>query len=165
MALSEKEVEVLRIYEATPNVAHAQLATMVDLPVNEVEGMLADFRKRGILLKEHGVVNWERTGVPYVAALIEVRVTPQREVGFDAIARRIARFPEVRALYLVSGTYDLAVYVTGKTMQDVAAFIASKVSPMEGVQGTVTHFLLKTYKEDGVMVEEEQPPTRLPITP
>jgi DNA-binding Lrp family transcriptional regulator len=165
MALSEKEVEVLRIYETTPAVDRQQLATMVDLSLVEVERMLSDLRKRGILLKERGVVNWERTGVPYVAALIEVRVTPQREVGFDAVAQRIARFPEVRALYLVSGTYDLAVYVTGKTMQDVASFIASKVSAMEGVQGTVTHFLLKTYKEDGVLVEEEQPPARLPITP
>ncbi len=103
--------------------------------------------------------------MPYVNALIEVRVTPQRDVGFDAIAQRIARFPEVRSLQLVSGTYDLAVYVTGKTMQDVASFISSKVSPMDGVQGTVTHFLLKTFKEDGVLVEGEQQPARLPIAP
>lgn len=165
MALSDKEIEVLHIYENNPNVSHEQLATMVAIPVENVEPMLADLRKRGILLRERGVVNWERTGVPYVAALIEVRVTPQRDVGFDAIAQRIARFPEVRSMYLVSGTYDLAVYVTGKTMQDVAGFISSKVSPLEGVQGTVTHFLLKTFKEDGMLVEEEKAPARLPIAP
>jgi DNA-binding Lrp family transcriptional regulator len=165
MGLNSKELEILRIVESDPCTSHEQLATMVDLPVADVKAMLADMRSRGIILRQHGVINWEKTGEPFVAALIEVRVTPQRDVGFDAIAQRIARFPEVRSMYLVSGTYDLAVYVAGRTMQDVATFVSSKIAPMDGVQGTVTHFLLKTYKEDGVLIEGGQQPSRLPIAP
>jgi len=165
MALGEKEREILRIIENDPCVDPQQLGTMVGMPAEEVTRVVADLRGRGIILRYRGVVNWVKADEPYVTALIEVRVTPQRDVGFDAIAQRIARFPEVRTMYLVSGTYDLAVQVVGRTMQELASFVAAKIAPLEGVQGTVTHFLLKTYKEDGVLIEEEQRPTRLPITP
>lgn len=165
MALNAKETEVLCALERDPCVDHEQLATMVGLSVQEVDAIVAELKKRGVILRTRSVINWEKAGEPLVTALIEVRVTPQRGVGFDALAQRIARFPEVRSMFLVSGTYDLAVQVTGRTMQDLAMFVASKIAPMEGVQGTVTHFLLKTYKEDGVLIEGDQQPARLPISP
>ncbi|MDA8217645.1 MAG: Lrp/AsnC family transcriptional regulator [Dehalococcoidales bacterium] len=162
---SNKELEILHVLEDNPCVAQEQLATMVGLPVEEVGRIVGDLCARGVIIRYRGVINWEKAGELLVSALIEVRVAPQREVGFDAIAQRIARFPEVRSLYLVSGTFDLAVNVVGRTMQDVASFVSSKIAPLDGVQGTVTHFLLKTYKEDGVLVEGDQQPSRLPISP
>lgn len=165
MANNDKEVEILHILEENPCMDREQLATMVGLPVEEVRHVIADLHRRGIILRYRGVINWVKAGEPIVAALIEVRVTPQRDVGFDAIAQRIARFPEVHSMFLVSGTYDLAVHVTGHTMQEVAGFVSSKIAPLEGVQGTVTHFLLKTYKEDGVLIDGDQQPSRLPIAP
>jgi DNA-binding Lrp family transcriptional regulator len=165
MALTEKEREILRAVESNPCVSPEQLATMVGLTPEEVKNMLAEFHRQGLILRYRGVINWEKAGEPMVVALIEVRVTPQREVGFDAIAQRIARFPEVRSAYLASGTYDLAVQVAVPTMHDVAKFVASKIAPIEGVQGTITHFLLKTYKEDGVLIEGGEQPSRLPLVP
>ena len=109
------------------------------------------------------MVNWAKIGREEVWALIEVRLQPQREFGFDAVAERIYRFPEVRSAYLVSGTYDLAVFVTGKSMQDVAGFVSRKLSTLESVQGTVTHFLLKRYKEDGEILEGDEKPKREPL--
>jgi DNA-binding Lrp family transcriptional regulator len=165
MPLDAKEIEVLRALERDPCVDRGQLATMSDLSEQEVESTIASLKERGIILRTRTVINWEKAGEPSVTALIEVRVAPQRDVGFDALAQRIARFPEVRSTYLVSGTYDLSVQVTGRTMQDLAMFVASKIAPLDGVQGTVTHFLLKTYKEDGVLVDGDQQPARLPISP
>ncbi len=165
MGLSTKESEILCTLERDPCVSTGQMATMTDLSEDEVKGIVADLKQRGIILRTRSVINWEKAGEPLVTALIEVRVTPQRDVGFDALAQRIARFPEVRSMYLVSGTYDLAVQVTGRTMQDLAMFVAGKIAPLDGVQGTVTHFLLKTYKEDGVLIEGDQQPSRLPIAP
>jgi DNA-binding Lrp family transcriptional regulator len=98
--------------------------------------------------------------------MVEVKVVPQRNVGFDAIAERIYRFPQARSVYLVSGTYDLAVLVVGKTMQEIAAFVTEKLAPLETVQGTATYFLLKKYKEDGEILQEgEGGVKRLPIAP
>ncbi len=111
------------------------------------------------------MVNWDKLGEEQVWALAEVKVTPQRDVGFDAIAERIYRFPEARTVYLMSGTYDLAVLVVGKTMHEVAGFVSEKLAPLEGVQGTVTHFLLKRYKEDGEIMDGEEGPKRVPIMP
>ncbi|MHB1132501.1 MAG: Lrp/AsnC family transcriptional regulator [Chloroflexota bacterium] len=165
MTLSSKESEILAALEQDPCVSTDQLATMIDLGQAEVERLVSGLKERGVILRTRTVINWEKAGEPATTALIEVRVTPQRDVGFDAIAQRIARFPEVRSMYLVSGTYDLSVQVVGRTMQDVATFIASKIAPLEGVQGTVTHFLLKAYKEDGVLIEGAQQPDRLPIVP
>ena len=88
--------------------------------------------------------------------MIEVKITPQRDVGFDSIAERIYRFPQARSVYLLSGTYDLAVLAIGKTMHEVADFVAQKLAPIEGVQGTVTHFMLKRYKEDGEILEGKE---------
>ena len=117
------------------------------------------------ILKYKTVINWDKLGEEPVRALVEVRVTPQRDVGFDAIAERIYRFPEARSVYLVSGTYDLAVLVEGATMQEVASFVSQKLAPLESVQGTTTHFLLKRYKEDGEVLGVEERAKRVPLMP
>jgi DNA-binding Lrp family transcriptional regulator len=101
----------------------------------------------------------------HVFALIEVKIAPQREVGFDAIAERIYRFPQAYTVYLLSGTYDLLVIVTGKTIQEIASFVSQKLAPIEGVQGTVTHFMLKKYKEDGEILGAKEDLKRQPFQP
>jgi len=110
------------------------------------------------------VVNWDKVENEQVWALIEVKVTPQRDVGFDSIAERIYRFPQARTVYLLSGAYDLLVLVVGKTMREVADFISQKLAPLEGVQGTVTHFMLKRYKEDGEIIEGKEEVKRQQVT-
>ncbi len=137
---------------------------MTGIPLAEVKKAIKKAERERTIVKYKAMINWQRLGEEQVWALIEVRVQPQREVGFDAIAERIYRFPQVRTAYLVSGTYDLAVFVAGKTMQEVAAFVAQKLAPLEGVQGTVTHFLLKRYKEDGEIMEGKEEVGRLPLT-
>ena len=111
------------------------------------------------------MINWDRTDRERVEAMIEVRVTPQRDMGFDAIARRIYRFDEVKSVYLMSGSYDLLVLVEARTLKELAAFVASKLSPLETVTGTATSFVLKRYKEEGVIFENDDADRRLVISP
>ena len=157
--------EVFKILEEDARKTPKQIATMTGIPQSQVEEAIKKAEADRTILKYKTLVNWDKLGEAQVAALVEVRVVPQRNVGFDAIAERIYRFPEARTVYLVSGTYDLAVLVVGKTMQEVAGFVSQKLAPLEGVQGTVTHFLLKRYKEDGEILEGERGPKRVPIMP
>ena len=117
-----------------------------------------------IILKYKTVVNWAKLGEEKVWALVEVKVIPQRNVGFDSIAERIYRFPQVWSVYLASGTYDLAILVVGDTMHDIAIFVSEKLAPLDEVQGTVTHFILKKYKEEGEILEGGEGTKRLPIS-
>ena len=158
--------QVLEILEKDARMPPEKIATMTGLPLGEVEEIIKKAEKERAVIRYKAIVNWERAGEEEVLALIEVKVLPQRDVGFDAVAERIYRFPEARSVYLLSGTYDLAVIVTGKTMREVAAFVSEKLAPMESIQGTVTHFLLKRYKEDGEIFEgKEEERRRLPVTP
>ena len=157
--------EILKILEKDARIKPEQVAVMTGLPLAEVEEYIRKAEEERTILRYKTVVNWQKLGEEQVLALIEVRVTPQRDVGFDAIAERIYRFPEARTVYLVSGTYDLAVLVAGRTMQEVAAFVSEKLASLESVQGTVTHFLLKRYKEDGEIFVEQEGIQRLPVTP
>jgi len=134
------------------------------LPVAEVQKVIKKAEKDRVIVKYKTIINWERLGEEWVQALIEVKIQPQRNVGFDAVAERIYRFPETRSVYLVSGTYDLAVLVVGKTMHDVASFVSQKLATLESVQGTVTHFLLKRYKEDGEILDGGDKMRREPLT-
>ena len=156
--------EVFEILEKDARATPEQISTMTGVPLAEVKRIIEKAEKERTIVKYKAMINWERLGEEQVRALIEVRVQPQREVGFDALAERIYRFPQVFSAYLVSGTYDLAVLVVGKTMQEVAAFVSQKLAPLEGVQGTVTHFLLKRYKEDGEILEGKEEAKRLPLT-
>ncbi len=156
--------EVLRVLEKDARATPEQIATMTSLPVAEVQKVIKKAEKDRVIVKYKTIINWERLGEEWVQALIEVKIQPQRNVGFDAIAERIYRFPETRSVYLVSGTYDLAVLVVGKTMHDVASFVSQKLATLESVQGTVTHFLLKRYKEDGEILDGGDKVRREPLT-
>jgi DNA-binding Lrp family transcriptional regulator len=153
----------IKIYEALEKDARLtpdQVAGMTGVPVNEVQKAIKKAEKDGTIVKYKTVINWAKVGEEQVWAFVEVKVVPQRNVGFGAIAERIYRFPQVKSVYLASGTYDLAIFIAGKTMQEIAVFVSEKLAPMETVQGTVTHFILKKYKEDGVILEDEGEPRR-----
>jgi len=158
--------EIFKILEQNARATPAQIATMVNKPVREVQRIIKQAEKDGIILKYKAIINWPKLGKEDIWALIEVRVTPQRDVGFDAIAQRIYQFHEVYSAYLVSGTYDLAILVRGKNMQEISSFVAEKLAPLEQVQSAVTHFLLKRYKESGETFHlPKETNRRLPITP
>lgn len=156
--------EIFKILEDDARTTPEQIATMTGKSADEVNDIISRAEKNRSIVKYKTVINWEKMGREEVWALIEVRLQPQREVGFDSVAERIYRFPEVRSAYLVSGAYDLAVLVTGKTMQEVAGFVSRKLATLELVQGTVTHFLLKRYKEDGEVMDDGEKPQRQPMT-
>jgi DNA-binding Lrp family transcriptional regulator len=158
--------EVFEILEKNARATPEQISTMVDKPVSEVEKIIKQAEKDGTILKYKTIINWPKLGEGDIWALIEVRVAPQRDVGFDALAERIYQFPEVYSAYLVSGTYDLAILVKGKNMQEISSFVTEKLAPLERVQSTVTHFLLKRYKENGETFHlTKEINKRLPITP
>jgi DNA-binding Lrp family transcriptional regulator len=158
--------EVFEILEKNARATPEQISTMVDKPVSEVEKVIKQAEKDGTILKYKTIINWPKLGEGDIWALIEVRVAPQRDVGFDSIAERIYQFPEVYSAYLVSGTYDLAILVKGKNMQEISSFVTEKLAPLERVQSTVTHFLLKRYKENGETFHlPKEINKRLPITP
>ncbi len=155
--------DILKILESDSRVTTRQIATMTGMPGTEVAKLINQAEQDRTILKYKTVINWEKVGDEHVWALIEVKVTPQRDVGFDAIAERIYRFPQARTVYLLSGTYDLLVLVTGKTMHEVADFVSQKLAPIEGLQSTVTHFVLKRYKEDGEILEGTEEIKRQPV--
>lgn len=161
----ESMKEILKILEKDARVSTEEIATMTGMKKAEVEKEIKKMEKEGIILRYKTVVNWEKAGEEMVYALIDVNVTPKRGRGYDAFAERIYRFPEVKTLYLVSGAYDLAVLVGGRTMKEVASFVAEKLAPLDQVRGTTTHFLLKKYKEDGEIFHDKEESKRLAISP
>jgi DNA-binding Lrp family transcriptional regulator len=163
--MDDLSLRILRLLEQDASVSVEQIATMLGATPQDVARRVEDLERSRVIVRRKAIVNWERSGFETVAALIEVKVSPQRDVGFDNIAARIARFAETRNVYLVSGTYDLAVEVVGRTMKDVASFVSEKLAPLDGVQATTTHFLLRRYKIDGELLEETNPMPRLPYTP
>ena len=151
------KLEVLKILESDARTTPETIARMTGGSLDEIRAIIKDAEVDHTIVRYKTVINWEKVSNDRVEAIIEVKVTPQRDTGFDAIARRVYNFPEARTVYLMSGTYDLAVLVTGKTMHQVADFVSQKLSQIDGVQGTTTHFMLKRYKEDGeVLAGPEQ---------
>lgn len=144
--------EILCILEGDARQTPKQIAVMTGTSEEEVAGLIRQAEEDGTIIKYRALVDWEKTGDSYVWALIEVKVAPQRTVGFDAIAECIYRFDEARTVYLMSGAYELAVLVSAKSMREVADFVTQKLAAIEGVTGTTSHFLLKRYKEDGVIL-------------
>ncbi len=141
------------------------MAVMTGSTLEEVAEAVDQLEKRRIILRYSPVINWDLTDQDRVEAMIEVKVTPQRDMGFDAVARRIYRFEEVKSVYLMSGSYDLLVLVQARTLKELAMFVAAKLSPLEMVTGTATSFVLKRYKEEGVIFEGEESDHRLVISP
>jgi DNA-binding Lrp family transcriptional regulator len=157
--------EILRILEEDARLSPEEIAAMTGTPVDEVRSIIAECEKKGIIRCYKAVIDWDQLGEELVFAFIDVRVLPERGVGFDDIAERIYRFPEVHSVYLVSGTQDLRVVVGGNDMKEVAFFVAEKLSTIERVQSTSTHFLLKKYKSDGVIFDNPEPDRRLIVAP
>ena len=157
--------DILAILEQNARATPEEISEMTGRATEEVKAAIAEAERSRAIVKYKTLVNWDRLGEQEVLALVELRVTPQRDVGFDGVAGRIARFPEVRSLHLMSGDYDLAVLLAGRTMQEVASFVAMKLAALEEVHGTTTHFLLKRFKEDGVILDGEEGVKRLPLSP
>lgn len=163
--MDNQTLRILRILERDARTSPEDIATMVDMGAAEVSRIVRDCEAQKLIRSYRTVVDWERAGDESVTAMIDVRVSPAREVGFDDVAARIYRFPEVDSVYLVSGGYDLHVVVRGPTMKDVALFVAEKLATLDRVISTATHFLLRTYKEDGVVLVEPEEDRRLSVTP
>lgn len=157
--------EILRILEEDSRFSVDEIASMSGKTADEVREIIAEWERKGIIRRYKTVIDWEKFGEERVFAFIDVKVSPERGVGFDDIAERIYRYPEVHSVYLVSGIHDLRVVVEGKTMKEVAFFVAEKLATIDRVQSTATHFLLKKYKEDGDIFEAPEGDRRLAVTP
>ncbi|WP_368503433.1 Lrp/AsnC family transcriptional regulator [Alkalihalophilus sp. As8PL] len=164
--MESKAIELLRIIEGNGRVSIPTLAKMVDATEEDVKRLLQKLEDDHIILSYSAVIDWSKVDLNEgVTAMIDVKVTPQRGVGFDQVAERIYRFPEVKALYLMSGAYDLSVVIEGQTMSEIARFVSEKLSTVESVLSTTTHFQLKKYKHDGVVFGEGEADRRIVVTP
>jgi DNA-binding Lrp family transcriptional regulator len=156
--------ELLEILEKDAKIKVKDLAKLLGKKEKAIESKIKDLEKKGIILGYKAVIDKDKLSRPIVRAIIEVQVIPRRNLGFDYIAEKIYKFPEVKSCYLVSGTYDLLVIVEGEKISSVSQFIAEKLAPMDGINGTATHFMLKKYKEDGVIFATKIKNKRLKIS-
>ncbi len=158
--------EILEVLEKDARLTPEEIGKMLKKKPQDVKKAIAKYEKEGAILKYKTIINRQLVKDVDVGAraLIEVNILPQKDVGFDKIAERIYSFPEVSSCYLISGTYDLLVVIEGKDLHTVANFVAEKLSCMENVRGTVTHFLLKKYKEDGVILKHREENKRITIS-
>ncbi|HDD36051.1 MAG TPA: Lrp/AsnC family transcriptional regulator [Archaeoglobus veneficus] len=161
----DKEIEILKILEENAKVSAEEISEMTGFSKTEIEEIIRKLEDSKTILKYKTIVDWEKVGEEFIFAVIEVRVSLTREKGYDDIAKRIAKFPEVHAIRLVSGEYDFQVIVKGKNLKDVAFFVSEKISTIPEVKSTVTHFVLKSYKEEGVTLFEDEEDRRLAIVP
>ncbi len=157
--------ELLKLLQSNALESRENLAKQLNLSVADVASRIAEYEKSGVIRGYQAILNEDKLDLDTVTAVIEVKVTPQREGGFDHIAERISKFPEVRSAYLMSGTYDLLLFVEGRNLREVASFVSEKLSSLEGVLSTSTHFMLKTYKRLGVLMHQESSDERLSVTP
>ncbi len=157
--------ELLAIVEKNSRIDTKELAVLLGVEEIDIINELAKLQDEGIICGFHTLINWEKTNIEKVMALIEVKVTPQRGQGFDNIAERIYKYPEVRAVYLISGGFDLLVILEEKTLKEIANFVSDKLSPLDSVLSTATHFILKKYKDHGIMLSEKYEDKREVITP
>lgn len=142
---------LLKLLEDDASLTTEQLATMLNKEEGDIKKIIRTYEENGVILGYKTLIDWDKTEREYVTALIEVKLVPQRDRGFDRIAEKIYNYPEVKSLYLMSGGYDLCVLIEGKTMKEVAYFVARKLSTIEYITGTATHFVLKKYKDKGVI--------------
>ncbi|MCM8787543.1 MAG: Lrp/AsnC family transcriptional regulator [Candidatus Omnitrophica bacterium] len=156
--------EILEILESNARISLDDLSKLTGRSAKFLEQKIKEYEKKGIIVKYKTVIDKNKIkNSGAVVALIEVKVTPQKDVGFDLVAERIYKFEEVKSCYLVSGTYDLLLIVEGKDIHSVANFVSEKLAPLNSVRGTVTHFMLKKYKEDGVILTKKEKNQRLAI--
>lgn len=157
--------EILRLLEKNSRIDIREIAILVGKTEAEVANEIAQMEKEGIIRGYYTLINWDNTNDERVSALIEVKVTPQRGIGFDKIAERISKFDEVKSVYLMSGGFDFTVILEEKTMKEIAQFVTSKLSTLDEVLNTATHFVLKKYKDYGVTMMEEHKDERMLVTP
>ena len=161
----EMRHEILRYLEKNSRVNLQELAVLLGVDETLVANEIADMEKEKIICGYHTLIDWDKTGEEKVTALIEVRVTPQRNQGFDRIAERIYNYPEVNAVYLISGGYDLLVTLDGKSLKEVSRFVSEKLSPIDSVISTATYFILKKYKDHGTIMVPKKESERMLMTP
>jgi len=157
--------DLLKLMQKDSSLKRADLAALLNRTEEEVATQIKEYEDEKIILGYRAILNEERLELNRVRAVIEVKITPERQGGFDRIARRISRYEEVRSCYLMSGAYDLLVIVEGAGLHEVATFVSEKLATLEGVISTATHFLLKPYKEHGIPMHGEERSDRLPVTP
>jgi DNA-binding Lrp family transcriptional regulator len=157
--------ELLKVIEKNSRIELAELAIRLGTSEEEVLNTIQKMEEEGIIGGYHTLIDWSKTNIQKLSALIEVRVTPQRGKGFDDVAERIYKYPEVSAVYLMSGAYDLLVIVDGETLIEVSRFVSEKLSTEDDVISTATHFILKKYKDHGTILQEQKTDERIKITP
>ena len=157
--------EILEIIEQDPKKDPAEIALLTGYSEEEVRSRIKELEDSGIIRKYKAVIDWDKVGEEYIYAVIELKINLGDRTGYDTIAQRIASFNEVRSIRLISGDHDLSLTVRGNSMKEVAFFVAEKIATLDQVQSTVTHFVLKTYKEDGVTLFEKDKSKRLAISP
>lgn len=164
--LTEEDNRLLKLIAEDCRLTPIELSIQTGLSSEYISERITAWEKEKVIVSYQPMINWARTGEEKVSALIEVRVLPQRGYGFDQIAKRLQKFTEIKALFLMSGGYDLSLLIEGRTMQDVALFVAEKLAPLEHVQSTATHFVMRRYKQDGVeLMGEEETIQRLMVSP
>lgn len=157
--------KILTILEKNSRIDLRELAIILGEQETDIVNEMQKMEQEGVICGYHTLIDWEKTDVEKVNALIEVRVTPQRGNGFDSIAERIYKYPEVHAVYLISGGYDLLVSLEGKTLKEVSQFVTEKLSTLDSVISTATHFILKKYKDHGTILGKKQVDERIQVTP
>ncbi len=157
--------KILTIIEKNSRLTVKDISSILGENEEKVAAEIEAMENDHIICGYHTLINWEKTNDERVDALIEVKVTPQRGLGFDSIAQRIYQYDEVDAVYLMSGSFDFTVLISGKTMKEVASFVSSKLSPMESVLSTATHFVLKKYKDHGTVIEQPRVDERMKVSP
>ena len=157
--------EILEVLEKESRTTVTDLAVMLGQAEDDIAAAISDMEREKIICGYHTLINWDKTDIEKVTALIEVSVTPQRGQGFDKIAERIYNYPEVNAVYLISGSYDLLVTIEGRTLREAAQFVSDKLSPLESVLSTKTNFILKKYKDHGTIMAEKEKDERMLMTP
>ena len=166
MKLTKNEMEIVEILEKEARIATEDIAKMVGLSVEETEQSIKKLEENKVIVRYISIIDWTKIeDHPGVRAMIDVKVTPKRGVGFDDIAERIYRFDEVSSVYLMSGTYDLSIIIEGKSMNEVAHFVSQKLSILDSVVSTTTHFILKKYKHDGIIFEPDNKDKRIVVSP
>ena len=148
--------KLLKLLENDSTLTAQQLSVMLDKEVGDIKKLISKYEKDGIILGYKTIIDWDKTEREYVSALIELKVIPQRDGGFDSIAEKIYNYPEVQSVYLMSGGFDLALIIEGRTMKEVAYFVAQKLAPLENISSTATHFVLKKYKDKGVVYDKPE---------
>lgn len=157
--------KILSIIEKNSRIDLRELAIILGEEETDIVNEMERMEKEGVICGYHTLIDWEKTDVEKVSALIEVRVTPQRGHGFDSIAERIYKYPEVHAVYLISGGYDLLVSLEGKSLKEVSNFVSDKLSTLDTVLSTATHFILKKYKDHGTILDRKEVDERMQVTP